>query len=374
MQTNITASDPSTPGFPQSDLPAGKITSGGKGQAAFPLPSDPGGQFGAADVEREVAITEELALADLEGEIEGLGFDATFKQVLALDDVDPSAQANFGVTDDSQVDTELEQPAASDVAFQMVFTQISKGNSEPRAAEVDLDMLPALLASPETVALTELQTLAEINAASDLTAAGDGSSMFTTDDSSEGFSLLDQGFTEAGEFEIDLAPAIPEESVPQSSSHAINQRDEIAAGPLASVSPKEVTQVVSDKLVQQVQLTESGEQKQLTLQLHPAELGQVTLQVDWENESLKVKIVANEMVATEILNQNKSELVSALAEQGIDFDSLDVAYESAQPEQQEDQEGGGGRSLAPDLFSDPAEGEAPTEVSASDSSSLDIKV
>ncbi len=101
---------------------------------------------------------------------------------------------------------------------------------------------------------------------------------------------------------------------------------------------KGVTETVADGLVQQVELTENGANRKMVLQLHPAELGQVTLQVDWENETLKATILTNEAAATEVLNQNKHQLVTALAENGISFDSLDVAYQDARNEQPEDHE------------------------------------
>lgn len=102
--------------------------------------------------------------------------------------------------------------------------------------------------------------------------------------------------------------------------------------PGAAQSPdvvKNVTSTVAENLVQQVELTENGADRKLIVQLHPAELGQVTLQVDWENETLKAKIFTNEFAANELLNQNKQQLVTALAENGISFDSLDVAYQDA---------------------------------------------
>ena len=127
--------------------------------------------------------------------------------------------------------------------------------------------------------------------------------------------------------------------------------------PAVPASHQAVTENVVDTIVEQAQLTEVGESKQLTLQLHPAELGQVTLLVDWEVDSLKVKIVANELAANEILNQNKSELIAALAEEGIDFDSLDVSYGNAQSEPQDHNKNSRSQQLAPELFASPAEPE-----------------
>ena len=108
---------------------------------------------------------------------------------------------------------------------------------------------------------------------------------------------------------------------------------------IGNVAKSEMTQTVTNGLVQQAQLNEQGDHRQLVLQLHPAELGQVTLQVDWENETLKAKIIASDLGTSEILNQNKQQMVQALAEEGLSFDSLDVAHDDTPHQQQEAQEG-----------------------------------
>ena len=140
----------------------------------------------------------------------------------------------------------------------------------------------------------------------------------------------------------------------------------------SAVSPGEVTQTVVDNLVQEVQLTENGESKRLTLQLHPAELGQVSLQIDWEHESLKLKIISNEMVTSEILNQNKPELVAMLAEQGIDFDSLDMSYESPTSEGERQSEDSSSRPLDPAMFATDLEAEVEEPITSNVSLTLDI--
>lgn len=101
----------------------------------------------------------------------------------------------------------------------------------------------------------------------------------------------------------------------------------IVAQPSTSIATN--AERVASGLVEQVQLSEIGDSKVLTLQLHPAELGQVTLHVEWEQDSLKARILTNEIAANEMLNQSKQQMVQALAEQGINFDSLEVAYEGA---------------------------------------------
>ena len=149
---------------------------------------------------------------------------------------------------------------------------------------------------------------------------------------------------------------------------------ELPTLPTGLASHQKVTQNVVETIVEQAQLTEVGESKQLTLQLHPAELGQVTLLVEWETDSLKVKIIANELAANEILNRNKSELIAALAEEGIDFDSLDVSYGNAQSEPQEHDQNFRSQQLAPELFTSPADPENTETTSPISSSNLDITV
>ena len=135
-----------------------------------------------------------------------------------------------------------------------------------------------------------------------------------------------------------------------------------------------VTETVTDNLVQQIRLTERGEQKQMTMQLHPSELGQLTLQLDWEKDVLQVKILASEMIAADLLKQNKSQLVQALAENGIDFDSLDISYQSEQSNQQSDEETAA-NYLSADVFNEAEESNSIEKTVTRVSSSLiDIRV
>lgn len=96
-------------------------------------------------------------------------------------------------------------------------------------------------------------------------------------------------------------------------------------------------EMVISAMVQQVNTTEQGEHSTLVVQLHPAELGQVTLQLEWDRDSLNAKILASDSAAMDLLQQNKPQLVAALAENGIDFDSLEVSYENADQQQMNDQ-------------------------------------
>jgi hypothetical protein len=90
-----------------------------------------------------------------------------------------------------------------------------------------------------------------------------------------------------------------------------------------------VTQRVTETLIHEIPLIEAEGAKRITLKLHPAELGKLTLHVDWHNETVKARIVASEMATTEMLNREKNHLLDTMHAHGLKFESLDVSYEGS---------------------------------------------
>lgn len=81
----------------------------------------------------------------------------------------------------------------------------------------------------------------------------------------------------------------------------------------------------------------------LTLQLHPADLGQITLQVGWEDELLTAQIITADATASEILNRDRQVLLDSLQAAGIDLASFEVSHrrpDSGLTQDQPDSEGG----------------------------------
>lgn len=185
-----------------------------------------------------------------------------------------------------------------------------------------------------------------------------------------GFEFSQGNENESESTEPNLKAALP--GLMQEDSTLLNRGSKTTA--LTAGKMEAVTETVTDNLVQQIRLTERGEQKQMTLQLHPSELGQLTLQLDWEKDVLQVKILASEMVAADLLKQNKSQLVQALAENGIDFDSLDIGYQSEQSDPRDESEAES-RFMSSDLFNE-SEEVRPSEqpVPRASSSMIDIRV
>lgn len=185
-----------------------------------------------------------------------------------------------------------------------------------------------------------------------------------------GFEFSQGNENESESTEPNLKAALP--GLMQEEPTLLNRGSSTTA--LTAGKMEAVTETVTENLVQQIRLTERGEQKQMTLQLHPSELGQLTLQLDWDKDLLQVKILASEMVAADLLKQNKSQLVQALAENGIDFDSLDIGYQSEQSDPRDESEAES-RFMSADFFNESEEAK-PSEqpVPRASSSMIDIRV
>lgn len=96
---------------------------------------------------------------------------------------------------------------------------------------------------------------------------------------------------------------------------------------------RSVSQRVSDRFIQEATLLNTAESKQITMQLHPAELGRLTLHVGWESEAIVAKIIASEQATMEMLNNDKSWLLDALQSNGVDVESFDISYDGSSSEQ-----------------------------------------
>ena len=134
----------------------------------------------------------------------------------------------------------------------------------------------------------------------------------------------------AGTFTEFQTTAIQESSpLSNSAPNAVEQPTDLS---------KAVVRRVTETLVREVRLTEGiGDSKQITLQLHPAELGRLVLQVAWENETVTAQVVASELATSEMLNRDKSILIDYLSEHGLELASFDVSHGSGFEESLHDQ-------------------------------------
>lgn len=113
----------------------------------------------------------------------------------------------------------------------------------------------------------------------------------------------------------------------QSAGNLSNRTDSTTS--VATEVGRAVSQRVSEVLIQEVSIAGKNEMRQITLHLHPAELGRLTLQVGWESDSIIARIVASEAATSELLNGDKSWLMDALEASGVELDSFDISHDNS---------------------------------------------
>ncbi|MEL7497695.1 MAG: flagellar hook-length control protein FliK [Planctomycetota bacterium] len=114
---------------------------------------------------------------------------------------------------------------------------------------------------------------------------------------------------------------------------------------ISKTNAQRILSEVSTQLSDLASYSSDGSQRRLLIQLHPAELGQVALQVEWNDDRLTAKIVANDSATSEMLAQNKPRLVEALAENGIELDAFEVAHQN-DPDHQAFQQNESGQNIS----------------------------
>ncbi len=100
---------------------------------------------------------------------------------------------------------------------------------------------------------------------------------------------------------------------------------------------------VTDSVLQQVMetiVTESvslsgGSSRSLSIQIHPAELGRLEIVIGSNDDVLKAQIVASETVTSDLLTREKSHLINALREQGIDLTDVDISHRDPRDQDQQ---------------------------------------
>ncbi len=112
-----------------------------------------------------------------------------------------------------------------------------------------------------------------------------------------------------------------------------------ATGLTEVAAPKTVSAAATESVVKQVvetittdSIENIRDSRKLTLQIHPAELGRLEIQIGSESDILTAQIVASEHVTSELLNREKIHLINALQEMGVDLPDVEISYRNEDQE------------------------------------------
>jgi flagellar hook-length control protein FliK len=91
--------------------------------------------------------------------------------------------------------------------------------------------------------------------------------------------------------------------------------------------------IASDTISFSSTMNELGN-RQLTLEINPPELGRLEIKIDSAENILTAHIIASESITSEMLTREKSQLIEALKEQGIDLPDVNISYRNSREQNQ----------------------------------------
>ena len=163
-----------------------------------------------------------------------------------------------------------------------------------------------------------------------------GSSQFQTIDDQEPASTRSEpSFRSVSQYESQSWQSTPVQ--PQAGEAIVSRSG--AAGSAVVINEtitKSVINQVTDSLVSEIKTGNQGTTRQISLQIHPAELGQLKILVGAESVNLTAQIVASEFVTSEMLIREKGQLLNALQEIGIDLPDVEISYQQSSSQQDRD--------------------------------------
>ena len=101
--------------------------------------------------------------------------------------------------------------------------------------------------------------------------------------------------------------------------------------------------------------------QRITVEIHPADLGKLNIQVEVVRDAVQATIVATENFSADLLSRHKSDLVNTLSEFGFGQANVDISHQNSQSNQQQNRNFQSGDVVALDQAS-PAEIQAATHV------------
>ncbi|MGB7344993.1 MAG: flagellar hook-length control protein FliK [Pirellulaceae bacterium] len=222
-------------------------------------------------------------------------------------DLQPSTmESSLEISDNT---SSLVNAATTEIDVAIQGTQPSQETSVVDAGVVNPEIVPDLDTEPQRVdRSTSLHTAIDNSAATERTIA----SMLNDPAATSVF-----GGTSLA---IERGPAVASfaESIPGvgSASHIVTQQASAAMAHVLESS--------------------DGKSKTMQFDLHPAELGKLTIQITQSGEAIAAQIIASEILSSEVLAAQKASLQESLSNLGFEQASVDISHDSESFRQQQE--------------------------------------
>lgn len=134
------------------------------------------------------------------------------------------------------------------------------------------------------------------------------------DQASLGIPSTDVGGTAGGWSQASTWSPLPS-SLPQSNSV-----------PVVQVPMTHLVSQIPELVFAEVSTLDDGQTTQLRIQVEPADLGNLDIQVHMDSDRLHAHIVASEVTTSELLARDRTQLVQTLQDMGLDISNFDISH------------------------------------------------
>lgn len=145
------------------------------------------------------------------------------------------------------------------------------------------------------------------------------------------FDVAPSSVATASETVQTVAPELPDNSIVESALEPLTL-DAFIEENASPTSLRETAKVVGDAMA--MSLREDGQT--VEIDLHPAELGKLKIQVTQVDQAIEAQIIATEFVTSELLNGHREQLMETLAELGFETSDVDITYQDQSKAEDED--------------------------------------
>ncbi|MCS7469501.1 flagellar hook-length control protein FliK [Stieleria sp. ICT_E10.1] len=315
-----------TSGAPEGS--PGRSVAGGDAADAGGLSESSGSVAGSAATEQAVASSETSNSRSAEAD--------RFDNELTSDGRVPANDADSAIDDAVTIDLagqDAQQPLASGLASGSAGEAVHEDASAVGAIRpvtkqsvedsesVDVQDAGDLSVDLEVLESVSIETESQPELGGQQSGGGDsfdpmvsGEPIDVTPDTSEQPSVvpIDSPFDAAAEM-----------SVEQEILESLSLEEFISQSPASPEAVKKTAEVIHDAMRSSLQL----EGQTVRVEIHPAELGTLKIQVTQSDQAIETQIIATEFVTSELLTSHRDQLMEALSDLGFETSDVNIFYE-----------------------------------------------
>ncbi len=301
----------------------GRSVTGGDAADAGGISESSGSLAGAVSTEQAVASSEasnsSSRVADrFDNEITSDGWGRANDADSAVDD---AATADLAGQDALQqlASGSAGEAVHEDASAMGAIQPVSQASAEDFES-LDLEDSGDLSVDPEVLESASLETGSQADLGGQASQGGD---LFDAIVSGEPTDVIPETSEQPSVVPIDSPFDASQMSVDQEIIETLSLEEFISQSTASPEAVKKTAEVINDAMRSSLQL----EGQTVRVEIHPAELGTLKIQVTQSDQAIETQIIATEFVTSELLTSHRDQLMEALSDLGFETSDVNISYE-----------------------------------------------